>query len=144
MLSAMKRKLGNVNKTRFGIRETILIAACPHSAHAIGIGAKIGENQSITRCYPIGHCRLSLTQENKGCHADSFRTLTTACRTDIDRFSPKRTRSDLQSLHDDPANRSLEASEISSALLLLLNNTKFLFCSHQRTAPGSPSLRTIA
>jgi hypothetical protein len=142
MLSALKRKLESVSKNSFAIHENAPKVA--YQPATVCLGAMLGENLSITLHQPVEKCRWVISLENSHFVIGSFRTQSTGYQRFIDDFSPKPIETDLYWPLNVPAKQLAAAPENTLTLLLLLKINKSLFCSYQRTAPGSPPRRTTA
>ena len=127
----------NVNKFLFDANEAALEVVYNGQPRTAQHGAKIGENWSLTCHSPVDCGQLVVSRQHNRFESKRFRPPLTRYRMIIDEFSPNSLESDIPSLLDDPAKQLTDAPENDGTLLLLLKINKFLFCSHQRTAPSS-------
>jgi hypothetical protein len=133
-----------VSKFLFDTHEDAQPADSGHQPRIATQGAKVGENWSVTRNYPVENGWFVVLLQCNCMRAESYPVPQTGYQPVIDRFSPIEQKSDFPLLLHDPVNRSTNTTENEIALLLLLKINKYLFCSYKRTAPGFPPTRTTA
>jgi hypothetical protein len=143
-LTVPLRKLASVSKILFDTQEAAQTVDSRHQPRTAQLGATVGENWSVTGHYPVESGWPIALYQGGRLHDESYRIRQTVYQPVIDCFSPISQKSELRLALHDPANRTANAADNDFTLLLLLNVNKFLFCSYQRTAPGSPPTRTTA